>query len=332
MKRFIIYLLYFSILPFLIFTVFEITIYSLKSSFFLDRNLQNVCIDEANDYEWIKTIKSDSLKFLAGSSSVKYGLSCKILNHLSSRKFNYVNIAMDARDPIQTYFIIKNLNLKNVSAVYFGLDPWIFTKSYYMYKDGYLYLDFSLLEILKFSNEHDISSFRKRYKGLFDFFLFNIHKNDGPLNNIIPADFGSAVIEGQAINFNQPINDWFQIDKYGWSDLQFLYLQKISELCRERNIKFAVFVPPKRSDYSKVYKEKCGVIHDEYTRKLVDFGFNSPIFGQYDQLDKFGDENNFTEAFHLNKKGQEVYSLLFYKLTQKPINGFSEDYNWFLKI
>ena len=105
MKRFIIYLLYFSILPFLIFTVFEITIYSLKSSFFLDRNLQNVCIDEANDYEWIKTIKSDSLKFLAGSSSVKYGLSCKILNHLSSRKFNYVNIAMDARDPIQTYFI-----------------------------------------------------------------------------------------------------------------------------------------------------------------------------------------------------------------------------------
>ena len=111
--------------------------------------------------------------------------------------------------------------------------------------------------------------------------------------------------------------------------MQFIYLHKIAILCNEKNIKFAVFIPPKRSDFSKVYKEKCQLIHSQYLKKILNVGFNSLIFGEFDQLDKLGDYDNFTEAYHLNKKGQELYSRIFYELTKNQLVYFSENYEWF---
>jgi hypothetical protein len=331
MRKFFVNLFYFSIVPLFIFGSIEICICTLKTRLFSENNLEKIYKNDAYDYDWIKSLKGDSLTVLAGSSSVRYGLSCKILNEMSPNNNKYVNIAMDARDPIQTYFIIKNLGIKNISAIYFGLDPWIYAKRYYMHRNSYLYLDFSFFEFLNFSKEHDKSSFIKRYKSFFKYLFTNEQHTIYNENFTTPIDFGSVVLKGKAVNFNQPINESFQLDKYGWSDLQFEYLKKISELCKEKNIKFAVFIPPKRSDYSKVYKEKCNLIHDEYLKKLVNVGFNSSIFGVFDQLDKMGNEDNFTEAYHLNKKGQDLYSKIFYELTTKQMSSFSKSYDWFTK-
>ncbi|WP_146066567.1 hypothetical protein [Candidatus Venteria ishoeyi] len=62
---------------------------------------------------------------------------------------------------------------------------------------------------------------------------------------------------------------------------------------------------------------------------LVDKNFNSKIFGKFDQLDSFGDFNNFKEAYHLNKNGQNKYSKLFYELAKNKKSVFSKDYLWF---
>ncbi len=310
----------------------EVLICNLKSSLFSETNLEHNYLRDTKNYDWIKSLKNDSLIILAGSSSVKYGLSCKMLNNLDSGKHKYVNIAMDARDPIQTYFLIKNIDTKNVSSVYFGLDPWIYSKTYYLHRNNYLYLDFSFLQILNFFNEHDKSAFLKRYKNFYKYlFPDEIYNSFYKINDTPPSDFGSVIIDGKATNFNFPINESFQIDKYGWSDLQFIYLQKIANLCKEKNIKFSVFIPPKRSDFSKIYKEKCQLIHYQYVRKLLNVGLNSQIFGGFDQLDKLGDYDNFTEAYHLNKKGQELYSRIFYELTTNQTIHFSENYEWFSK-
>ena len=137
MRKFSFNLFYFSIIPFLIFGVIEICIYQLRLRLFSEKKLESIYSGKTNAYEWIKSIKSDSIIFLAGSSSVKYGLSCKILNNMSTENCKYVNIASDARDPLETYFLIKKLNLNNVSEIYFGLDPWIYTKSYYFYRDRF---------------------------------------------------------------------------------------------------------------------------------------------------------------------------------------------------
>jgi hypothetical protein len=329
MKKFGFRLLIFFGIPLLFFGLLEIFIFEFKEELLSEQNLESIYKQDAGNYAWVNNVNADSLKILSGSSSVRYGLSCTILNYLSSNKYNYVNIAMDARDPIQTYFILKNLDLKNVSAIYFGLDPWIYTKRYYMHRNKYLYLDFSFMQILKFSKEHDKSAFLKRYKSLIASILphnFNVSTNK---NQKIPDDYGSIVLDSKAINFNDSAYNWFQIDKYGWSELQFIYLNKIAKLCNIKKVEFAVFIPPKRSDYSKDYKENCSLIHNEFLNNLVDENFNSQIFGKFDQLDSLGDFDNFKEAYHLNKNGQNKYSKLFYELAKNRKSVFSKDYLWF---
>jgi hypothetical protein len=323
MKQFISRLSIFLVIPLILFGSIELAIYKLKKNIFSEKNLENIFYEDGNKYNWIEKIRSDSLNILSGSSSVRYGLSCNKLNNLSSN--NYVNTAMDAGDPIRTYFILKSLNLKNVSNVYFGLDPWVYSKRYYKHRDKFMYLDFSFLEILKFSQEHDKSAMLKRYKSFIGFITPYKFVNSESKKFSIPKDFGSVALEREASNFNDSPSDWFQIEKYGWSEIQFEYLQKISELCYSRNWNFSVFVPPKRLDYLKVYRKECKSIHKEYLEHIDNTGFNSPIFGKFSEIDDF---NAFNDAVHLNKIGQEKYSEIFFNLTKQSNSPFTKEYDW----
>jgi hypothetical protein len=241
---------------------------------------------------------------------------------------------MDARDPIETYFLLNNIDLHNVKEIYFGLDPWIYVKRYYLHRNSYLYLDFSFIEALKFSFEHDKSVLLKRYLSFIWYAMPKITKNRfSKRKPDIPDDFGSVTLNKSSNNFSKPVDiySWFQIEKYGWSQLQFQYLTKIQNLCRRKDIEFSVFVPPKRADYSIEYKAKCGVIHREYVKNLTDADLNSQIFGKFDQLDTIIDNNKFfCEAYHLNSIGQKVYSGIFYNLTKSQKVNFSTDYSWFV--
>lgn len=329
MKKFGINILIFFGLPLLLFGLLEIYISNFKEKIFSEPNLKYIYMHKVENYAWVKGLNSDSLIILSGSSSIRYGLSCTVLNELSSNTYNYVNIAMDARDPIETYFILKNIDLKQVSAIYFGLDPWIYAKRYYKHRNKYMYLDFNFMQTWRYSKEHDNSALLKRYKSFLTFILPNNFHNSAIKNLKIPEDYGSFALERKATNFNGSAANWFQIEEYGWSELQFIYLKKIAELCDNKKIKFAVFLPPKRSDYTTDYKENCSLIHNEFLNNLFDNSFNSPIFGKFDQMDSHGDFNNFAEAFHLNKNGQIEYSKIFYELTRNKMSTFSKEYSWF---
>lgn len=306
----------------------EILIYQFKDNIYSEKKLGNVFEKDVNSYAWINKIDSDSLVILSGSSSVKYGLSCTFLNDLAISQNKYVNIASDARDPIQTYFILKSLDFDKICEVYFGLDPWIYTKIYYRHRDKYMYLDFNIIEVFEFFNEYDKTIFFKRYVSFINFIWPNVFYNSTNKNFEIPPDYGSVSLKKEAKNFDDFSNDWYQTDKYGWSDLQFIYLKKIEDLCFDRKVKFAVFVPPKRSDFSKHYKEYSVLTHKEFVNNLIEVNLTAPIFGKFDQLDDLGDSNNFVEAYHLNQHGQRVYSELFYELTGQEMSIFSNKYLW----
>jgi len=329
MKKLVFNLLIFFGLPLIFFGVLEIVIFNFKDKMLSEDKLENIFREDADNYNWIPKVKSDSLIILAGSSSVRFGLSCNELNALSSNQYKYVNIAMEARDPIQTYFILKNIDLRKTSTIYFGLDPWIYSKKYYKNRNNYLYLDFTFIQILRFSIEHDNAALLKRYKNILTFFYPKILNNSSDKNIEIPENYGSATLERKPKNFNEPVATAFQIDKYGWSDLQFAYLKKIIKICNDKNIKFVLFIPPKRSDYTKDYKENCLLIHHEFIEKLDNLNSNVPIFGKFDQLDNLGDFENFAEPFHLNKTGQSRYSKLFYQQTSNNIEVFSKKHVWF---
>ena len=326
MNRFIRKILILIIFPVLLpFILLEAYITVQSKSIFKETALEKNYLHDADRYKWIEKLNNDSINILAGSSSVRYGLSCRVLNSLSANNSIYVNIAMDARDPIQTYFILKNLDLDSINEIYFGLDPWIYTKRYYKHRNNYLYLDFTFFECMRYWEEHDRSLFTKRYKSLFNY-MFNISPQKNVENTEIPDDYGSVSYHGININFNT-IEDFFQLEKYGWSNLQFKYLRKIASLCEKKQIKHYLFVPPKRSDWSKVYKKKYTKTLEAYKKKLFDYDVENPIFGTFNILDNKGDSILFAEAYHLNEEGQIKFSKLFYELSIKQHEKNSTNYS-----
>jgi len=310
----------------------EITIFLFKKDIFSEKTMEKNYTDIVNDYKWVNKIQSHNKIFLAGASSVKYGLSCTQLNKLSNDTLSFVNLAMSAAVPIEMYFILKHLDLTGVKAVYYGLDPWIFSKFYYRNKSDHLFMDLNLLQSIRLSLKVDKPIFLRRYFAFYHY-LFPSKEINNSINQKIPEDFGSTKLIRRPTNFNTPVNltKWFQIDRYGWSQLDFIYLTKIADLCKKKNIDFITFVPPKRSDLSKAYKLQCNLIHKEYINNLTKLNFHSPIFGKFDQLDLLGDTALFAEAFHLNPKGQKVYTEIFYQMTLDKKMIFSQEYSWFNK-
>lgn len=306
----------------------ELLIPLVYDKIFSEKYLEKQFKNEISDYDWVKNLNSDTLLLLAGSSSVKYSLSCSILDSLSGDNSKYVNIAHDARDPMATYFILKNLNLKRVTTLYLGLDPWIYAKRYYKYRGNWIYLDFTTKEAIKFTFEHDFNTFFTRFKQLC-YYFFNVDAPTCVKNSIVPADFGSKTLDEIPLNFEEKPYEMFQIESYGWSKLQFIYLKKIIHLCDKNGIQLSFFIPPKRSDFIRLYKVECSQIHQDYVQNLIKNNINTPIFGKYDQLLHEGDSLNFVDQFHLNKRGQKRYSEIFYQLTQSSLPSKQNQYYWF---
>jgi len=303
---------------------FEIAIFFSKDFLFSENNLNEIFSTDANNYYWLNNIQADSLIILGGSSTVRNGLSCNVLNEITSNNFKHANIAYNARDPIQTYFIIKNLNIK-IHTIFFALDQWIFSKRYYKHRNSYMYLDFNLFEIILYSIEHDNRAFLKRY---FNFLSIIKNKKEDKKHKI-PNDFGSVSIEKNPINFHNDIDNWFQIEKYGWSTLQFTYLKKIEKLCEEKNIILELFITPKRSDLAHNYSSKFVKIHGEYISRLGDLNMNIPIFGKFFLPNKIDNKYHFVDAVHLNADGQKKFSNIFYELRQEKKGKLSHLSDWF---
>lgn len=328
MNSFLRQALLFFLFPFFCIMLLESIISVSNSYIFNEKFLDRVYKEEAKNYAWIENLKGDSIIILAGSSSVRYGLSCSILNKLDSSNTIHASIAMNGRDPIQTYFILKNMNLDRIKSVYFGLDPWIYSKKYYKHRNYYLYLDLNIVECISFYRKEDKSVFLKRYKSFLKL-LLGINQSVKE-NLVIPNDFGSVTLNTEAVNFDAT-TDLFQKDKYGWSEIQFEYLAKIENMCKIKNINFSLFIPPKRSDYSTIYHKEYQIIHNQYMEKIEQYGVHSPIFSKNDIMDKYDDSIFFVDAYHLNAKGQAKFSEIFYELSQKENELYSKDYSWYEK-
>ena len=107
MKKFLFKFSIFLFIPVLIISGLEIHIHYIKSTLLSNNNFKNTFKDEVDQYAWINELKSNNISLLAGSSSVKYSLSCRQLGQLSKNKIQFANISQNARDPLVTYFILN---------------------------------------------------------------------------------------------------------------------------------------------------------------------------------------------------------------------------------
>jgi len=238
-------------------------------------------------------------------------LSCRELNRLAADSLAFINLAADARDPIETYFILKQLDLSAVKAMYMGIDPWIYTRNYYRNRHQYLLLDLPFAKALRYSKDYDLRLFAKRYKALFHF-----PDPDHPAAKVqtaIPAEFGSVALTKKPVNFNDPLSKKFRLKEYGWSELQFTYLKKIDSLCNSKGISFTTFYPPRRMDYINDYESNCRDIQASFLAQSHQSGFSKNVKSGIRSLQP-GNDSLFADAYHLNKAGQEKYSRYFFSL------------------
>lgn len=311
MKRFAYTLLRFSLLPLVVWLLLEGTIAVQKQRLLSEEKLEKVFRHSGDNYQWVSSIQHPAKILLLGSSTVKYGLNCRLLDQLSEDSLSFMNLAANARDPIESYFILRQIDLAHVKAVYMGLDPWIYTKAYYKSRNGYLYLDMNFLTAARYGLKMDPKTLAGRYKGLVESFLPAAGKKTGTTE--VPAGLGSGVLDRKPVNFNDSVHNKFKLDAYGWSELQFEYLQKIAAFCESRHISFFVFYPPKRSDFIADYKNYCSSIHTAFLDQLKRTGFHAPVLGSFEQLQPGGD-SLFADAYHLNAKGQDRYSRVFFEM------------------
>ena len=164
MKKFLKKLLVFLSFPLILLLSLEACFYFSRESNFDQDHLKYAFQGIEDYYVWIDEEFPGPKNLLLGSSSVRYGLNCEKLSHLAGDSISFINLGYDARDPVETYFLLKSLDLSDVNSVFFGLDPWIFARRYYKFRNPYLYLDLNFFQSFRFWREHDFFVLVKRIR------------------------------------------------------------------------------------------------------------------------------------------------------------------------
>ena len=271
-----------------------------------EANLSMAYAKEVNGYGWVTKVKNVK-GFVFGSSSLRYGVSS---NTLAGNDSTWINFSMDARDPIVFYnLLIKYYPISKPNTVLIGLDPWIFSKRYYKFKNKVMYLDLNGSEITNFIKLDKFSPIQRLKEYVSARFSNKQTENTGKLYNYnIPDDLGSVSLNRSAKNFTKINEDWFEINKYGWSEIEFSYLKKIDDFCKEKNINAIFLIPPKRDDYTKVAQTKFLSENKAWWQKVSTTIPGANVLGSFAILKNQNQDSVFAEAYHLNKAGQIIYS------------------------
>ena len=257
---------------------------------------------EIEDYAWMKKInKIDGL--VLGSSTLRYGLSCGLLQSETYKQ--WVNLSMDARDPVVFYLLLSRyLKELKPQIVLVGLDPWIYSKSYYRYRNPIMLNDLNCSQKIKYYSQVDQKLPIRILKSKF----FPRNDESQTKNTTVPDDFGSIKLNRQAINFNEVNQDFFQLADFGWSQVQFEYLKKIDSLCGLKKVRVIYVISPKRKDYVSTCIKKFNFEHNRWWTLINETIPNAEIIGTYGALKNYDQNKIFAEAYHLNGFGQNIFS------------------------
>ena len=318
MKLFLKKVFKFMSIPLIIIVVCESCIIIFKNDIFSDKKFEKVFDEPIHLNKWVNGLTKKHTVLIGGNSTVRFGFNPNLLNQLAQGTISFVNIGFDARDPIASYFILKNLDLSNVQQLYFGIDPINYTRAYFKNYLHYYYMDYNFLECVNYFGVHDNMVFFDRYINLYDYF-FSSDKTELSDNTIIPSELGAKITMEGPKEFNPAVREKFQIEEYGWSDLEFSYLQKIVNLCKQNKIDFYAITMPRRSDFSKKYLKECKDIQEQIDERLSTIFPKERVVGKINCLDSLGDEKLFINCDHLNAEGQLLFTRLFYDMIKKNL-------------
>lgn len=314
MKTFLLRFISFIVLILLILLVFETYISLNKKKLLSEEQLEGVYQENINSFYWVnEKYKNKEVVLLSGSSTVKYGFNNNILNNNLITNTKFVNIGNDAGDPIEAYLIIKNIKGPKIKAIYLGLDPWIYTRIYYRYRKKIMYLDFNTIQSLMYSYQYNKRTMVIRSSKILKSITDN-KKNKSIENKFFSESVNIDTTEAFSKNFGTlDPTEQFMLNTYGWSDIQFVYLNKIYQFCLSKNIECVLFYPPKLSSYSDTYFSECKDVHVGFEYKINEIFHNGLIKGSFNIFSKDYDTLYFQDEVHLSTEGRKEFTNYFLK-------------------
>ena len=272
------------------------------------------------NYTWLAKLSKSPKLLLMGSSTMVYALSPGVISEQSNlEKDEIVNLAMNARTPIQSYFLYKNFEsyFDSVKIVVYGFDPWIFSKKYYTFD-----LRVQVLWNLK-ERWYAFRKFNPRC-AILGGEMYTIIKS---VHNLffkpaytlldIPEDNVAKVLKQIPKNFSQPVSEWFIYDYFSMSDLQIKYIAKLQQAVEQSGAQFVLFLPPKKTEWLDDYRSTCSHIDEDLiSRCNVHLG-DSNIIGSFNSMPEPLQSKFLNDGVHLNENGQNYVSKQFANILQK---------------
>ncbi len=327
-KKFVFFALIFTIII-LLFRKESINIlnkYFFEESFIYDRG------------HWIKNDNLNPKLVFLGSSMTRHTIIPDIIAKNSNLKQgDIVNLGMNAATPYEMYLTFKkNIDsFRNVQVVFYNLDPWIFSKKYYVHKK-YEKTLWTFEEWEKYSNDKGLTNYLN-YKTT----LFKESINKPNYNMPSFKDFGYEPLECKEeykLETKEGIEDFFKNiindENHAISFFQLEYLKKLKQIVETNNSKFVILYVPNQESYTKNINE----YNSDYN-KVLEYQLNKHL-GDTIQYGTFcpsiiGLENklDFFDKSHLCDKGAKKYSFylgdIFTTITNlKPIK-FNINYKCF---
>jgi len=268
---------------------------------------------------WVERLQTPPEIVFMGSSTLLYGVSPSVIQkQLGLHDGAVINLSLDARSPIASYYVWERENptLSKAKIVVYGLDPWILSENFFS-TDEFTSLRYSLRQAI-YQLAHPASL---RHLNIAAFggpaLLTALHdlqtyhaRIDQPIPPI-PPDYGGKNLSGWPTNFS----DAFHIRKYFGSyptyQISDLYLEGFAELKRRVEASGAIFIlllPPKRPKWSESYRLNCADIDSDVVAKLNKYLGPTRVFGSFDLVPPAMQPQYFQDDFHLGESGQRFFS------------------------
>ena len=286
---------------------------------------------------WIKDENLYPKVVFLGSSMTRHTIIPEIIAKNSNlEQGDIVNLGINAATPYEMYLTFKKniQNFNDTKIVFYNLDPWIFSKKYYIHKK-YEKVLWSREEWEKYSNDKGLKNYLNYKTTLFKELI-----NKPNYNKPKFKDFGYEPLECKIDYkletkdeiekfFKEIIND----ENHAISFFQLEYLKKLKQLVEENNSIFVILYIPNQESYTK----NINKFNYSYN-KALEYRLNKYL-GDTIQYGTFCPNNitlenklDFYDKIHLCDSGAKKYSnylsniLEFYGL--KP-NKIKINYNCF---
>ncbi len=216
------------------------------------------------------------------------------------------NFAHDADSYNQMYYKLRFLFERGKSIKYLILGVDYFQFSHKVDKRNYVYSDFLGDDYIRDFTTGNLLFQKIKYKTKY--FISNMHPKNLLLLELKFKNNKPFLCEnGQYLYHVAHENGIIERDK-NRLDFQIRYFQKIIDLCKSKNIKILIIMPPLRSNELNLYTKSEIEEFDLFIREYTDNNNNNNIlYLNYSTSRDFSSED-FADVTHLNESGANKFS------------------------